>query len=508
VNPDRPLPKRWMPFDADGSTPGTQAGWGGMSGAGVVLADGRLAGLVTTAEAGHQQRRLYVVPFADVLVQSGKIARALAAVLAGPVVVEVRDAPLYRDVLLDGCLAPDGFPVLTGEAGYKAFGVKPAGVVGEPDFLDYVPRDTDHKLREGLQTAQAEHRMLVVVGGSAGGKSRSTAEAARLLLPGHRLLCPRQASLGRLRELPMADLGPALVWLDDAERYEERAFGDTVERLLRSGVTVVATIRRSELEAKMPKGDLRNPFGEALADTELVVEVAWPVIWNDQERQRVSEHVNYPALLDWVAAGHSPSAWAVAGPALQDRLRDAEADDERPARYALVRAVLDWYRTGIAQPVPLATATDLLEASLPGGAEAAEIEDALRWGLESVVGASRTTRQSLLAKTATADAVTVHDYIQDADTKTATGPVADVVWVAALADAASDDARFAIGVAAAVQDNTAIAAEGWLPLAGRGHTDAMFNLGVVLSEGDPGQARQWYERAAEDGNRDGHRHQQ
>jgi hypothetical protein len=26
VNPERPLPRRWMPFDAEGSTPGTQAG--------------------------------------------------------------------------------------------------------------------------------------------------------------------------------------------------------------------------------------------------------------------------------------------------------------------------------------------------------------------------------------------------------------------------------------------------------------------------------------------------
>ena len=502
VNPERPLPRRWMPFDAEGSTPGTQAGWGGMSGAGVVLADGRLAGLVAAAEAGHQQRRLYVVPLADVLAQSGRIAGAFAAALADPVVVEVRDAPLYRDVLQDGCLGPDGMPLLVREASLKAFGVKPAGVPGEPTFLGYVPRDTDRKLRDGLQTAQSGRRMLLVVGGSAGGKSRSAAEAAQQLLPGHQLLCPRQASLGRLRELPMADLGPALVWLDDAECYEERAFGDTVERLLRLGVIVVATIRRSELEARKPKGDLRNPFGEALADTELVMEVAWPVIWNGQERQRVTEHVRYPALLDWVAAGESPSAWAVAGPALQGQLRGAEADDERPARYALVRTVLDWYRTGIAHPVPLATASRLIQTYLPSEAEPAEFESALQWGVESVLGAARATSQSLLAISPAADAVTVHDYIQDAYARTTTSPVADAVWMAALHDAASDDARFAIGVAAALQANTVIACNSWLPLASRGHTDAMFNLGVVLSERDLDQARQWYRRAAEAGNSD------
>ena len=239
------------------------------------------------------------------------------------------------------------------------------------------------------------------------------------------------------------------MWLDDVERYDERAFRDTVERLLRSGLVVVATIRRSELEARKPKGDLHNPFGEALTDTELVVEVDWPVIWNDQERKRVAEHVRYPALLAWVAAGKSPSAWVVAGPALQDRLRDAEADDERPARYALARTVLDWYRTGIAQPMPLAAATSLLQAYLPDEAEPAEIEDALEWGLESVTGASRRTKQSLLTKTPPADALAVHDYIQDADARASARVVADAVWLAALDEAASEDARFAIGVAAA-----------------------------------------------------------
>jgi hypothetical protein len=392
--------------------------------------------------------------------------------------------------------------VLVSDANYKAFGVKPAGVPGEPDFLDYVPRDPDQKLHGALHTAQAGRRMLLVVGGSAGGKSRSAAEAARLRLPGHRLLCPRQTSLGRLQELPAADLGPALVWLDDVERYDERAFRDTVERLLRSELVVVATIRRSEFQARKPQGDLHNPFGEALIDTEFVVQVDWPVIWNEQDRKRVAEHVSYPALLAWVAAGKSPSVWIVAGPALQDRLRDAEADDERPARYALIRTVLDWYRTGIAQPMPLSAATSLLQAYLPDEAEPAEIEDAVQWGIESVTGASRSTKQSLLTKTPPSDALAIHDYIQDVDARASARDVADAVWLAALDEAASEDVRFAIGVAASIQGNTAIASKSWLPIANRGISTAMFNLGVLLKDNDPDQARHWWQRGAEAGDSD------
>jgi TPR repeat protein len=114
VNPERPLPRRWMPLDVEQSTPGIQAGWGGMSGAGIVLGDGRLAGLVVAAESGHQQRRLYVVPLYDVLAGSGRIAEALAAALEGPAVIEAKDAPHYRDVLRDSCLTPEGAPILAG----------------------------------------------------------------------------------------------------------------------------------------------------------------------------------------------------------------------------------------------------------------------------------------------------------------------------------------------------------------------------------------------------------
>ena len=493
---DRQLPERWMPLDVDGATPGSPAGWGGMSGAGVILPDGRLVGIVVGAEAGHQSRRLYVVPLAQALAQSAPVARALSAALGGAVVVQARDAQLYADVMTAECLGPNGAPASVGEAGLKAFGVKAAGISSEPPFLDYVPRDGDQELRDGLLRALAGDRMLLVVGGSAGGKSRSAAEAARELLGGRSLLCPRQTSLERLRELPVDNLLPALVWLDDVERYDGQALRDTAEWLLRRGIAVVATIRRTELHTRMPKGDLRDPLYEVLSDRELVVEVTWPVTWNEAERGRVSQHVRYPPLLRWVAAGNSPSAWIVAGPALEDRLRDAKADDERPARYALARAVLDWHRTGIAQPCPVTTATGLLQARLTGESEPAEIEDAFSWAIESVTGATRTTKQSLLAKTADKSAVTAHDYVQDADAKAGSPAIPHAVWSEALRQAATRGSRSSIGLAAALQGNTSIAMKAWLPLARQGSPSAMRNLGILLQSSDPVQARRWYEKAA------------
>ena len=186
-------------------------------------------------------------------------------------------------------------------------------------------------------------------------------------------------------------------------------------------------------------------------------------------------------------------------PALQNRLRDAEGDDERPARFAVVRIVLDWYRTWIARPIPSALVRGLLRAYLPYDAAPAEIEEALQWACESVVGAGRLTSQSLLAKTPTGDAITVHDYIQDADAENR-GELFPTWCGRRRSMRPPPVARSAVGYAASLQGNTHIASEAWLQLAIDGDTDIMFNLGVMFADSDPGQARRWYEKAAEAGN--------
>ncbi len=248
------LPLRSMPLDVEGATPAASVGWGGMSGAGVILGDGRLVGIVVGAERNHEQRRLRVVPLADVLVQSADVAEALLAVLGSRVFAEARDAPVYREILRAESLGRDGLPTLVRDAELNAFGVESVGIPHEQRFLSYVPRDHDADLRTALAKAQNEGRMLLVVGGSAAGKSRSAAEAIRALLSDHRLLCPRQTSLGRLTELHIADLSPALVWLDDVERFDER----TSEKrwissvVLESWSRARSGVRNSRRECKRP----------------------------------------------------------------------------------------------------------------------------------------------------------------------------------------------------------------------------------------------------------------
>jgi len=470
-----------------------------MSGAGVILPSARLVGIVVAAESEYQQRRLFVVPLAEVLDGSSPVADAVRSVSGGEVVIEAPQASRNRAILQDGCLGADGLPLHVARARLEAFGVKPADIADEPPFLEYVPRDGDANLRTDMERARSVHQMLLVVGGSAGGKSRSAAEAARQLFGDYRLLCPRSTALVRLADLDVNELDQSLVWLDDVERYDELTFQDSITRLLETGVFVVGTIRRSVLESIMPKGDLRNPMGDALMNANLVRQLPWSTRWTENERRRVGEHVTNASLLRWVAAGNSPSTWVVAGPSLLGKLRLAQANDEKPARFALVRAVLDWYRTGIAQPIPRATATGFIPLYVVDDLRSGDLEDSFQWALEPIMGDSHRSAQALLSAD-DADRITVHDYVQDADNQILRQPVPGPVWAAAVDSATSDDQRFAVGLAAAYQGNLSMGQNTWVPLAETGDTDAMANLLLILKDSDPGEARRWGVAAAQAGN--------
>jgi len=415
-HPQRVLPQRWMPFDVDTATPGTQEGWGGMSGAGVVLPDGRLAGIVVTAESAHQERRLYLVALADVVQHGEGFAAALAELAGRPVEVQVLEAPQYRAVLQADCLGADGMPLRVAEVDdLGVFGVKPADIAGEPTYLEYVPRDDDDLLRDALASAVQERCMLLVVGDSAAGKSRSTAEALKFALPRFRLLQPRPTALAGVLNLPLSELGSAVVWLDDAERYMQADFAEWLTALLDADVAVVGTIRRAVLENLTPPGDIREPAGEALRNKKRVKRHNWKLKWSEEEKSRVARHADNAALLEQVASGVPLGVWCVAGPLMIDRLEQAKDNEDLPCRYGLVRSVLAWYHTGVNRPMPMEIALRHLGrmAELLLEPDEAEIQDAVDWATAGVIGQGRATRHSILSRSADTGDLKAHDYLLD-----------------------------------------------------------------------------------------------
>jgi TPR repeat protein len=502
VAPRPGLPREWMPLDADTSTPGEQAGWRGMSGAGVVLPDpdGWLVGIVVAAEGAHQQRRLCVVPLAAALTQSTSLAAATAAVTGAPVIPRVRAAPLYGRLLYPESLGADGAPLRLGEVSDRGvFGVKPVDLAGEPTYLNYVPRDDDDRLTQALGEATATKRMLLLVGDSGSGKSRSAAQAAGDVFPAHRLLRPVEHQLPELPELPLADLGLALVWLDDIEKYAAHAaLRAILKRLLDAGVGIIGTVRRKELQALTVTGEIRNPAGEALTDQRLVHRLDWKRDWSQPERDRTAQHVTNLLARQAVAAGIPLGVWAVAGPQLVHQLDDARGNEDNPCQFALVRAVLDWYRTGLTIPIPQPVAIDLLNAYLDQRASDEDITDAISWCTHPIDVGGRRARYSLLMFQHDQSLV-INDYVQDHDRRHDPPPVPDPTWSAALANAPDDDSIFGVGIAAYEAGRVATAQIAMRTLANAGHTGAMYNLGLLLKEQEPAAARHWYERAANAG---------
>ena len=504
VNPERALrPGRWMPLDVTTATPGTQAGWGGMSGAGVILPDGRLIGVVVTAEAEHQQRRLYLVPLAPLLERAAGFAEAWAERTGRRETAQARNAALWTTLLDARCVGQDGVPAPIGVLeDLGAFGVKVADVPGEPPYLHYVPRDDDRELRAALDRAVHERRMLLVVGMSAAGKSRSAAEAVRNRLPDHRLVRPDPGKLADLANAPLAELRPAVVWLDDVETYAHVAFRSTLARLVDAGVLVVGTIRQAQMKELDKPGDVRDPTGDALSDQTLVERQMWQAAWSPAERARTADHVSSDELLTAVANDTPLGAYCVAGPKLVQRLKDARADEENPWGFALVRTVLDWYRTGITDPMPTGEARRLAAILLnaDNGLEPDELDEAFNWATTPEFKAPRgTRRQALLTEDPRAKTLTIHDYVLDHDQRTTAPDVPDRVWESAL-NYPTEEQRFTIGVTAARAGKTHHSAAAFEPLAEAGNTGAMFNLGVLVAEGEPEVARRWYEQAAEAGN--------
>lgn len=499
VNPARELPHRWMPFDADTAPPDEQAGWGGMSGAAVVLEDMRIVGVVVTAETGHDERRLYVVPVADALEHADGFATALSAMTGQMERSEARDAPKYQAVLQRASLGKDGLPFRLRDLDeLSVLGVKRVDLLFDSPYLDYVTRDGDETLRDQLVEAIQSGRMLLVVGASASGKTRSAARMATDLLGDRRVLVPRPGMLADVLRLPLGDLGPAVVWLDDVQVFAHSAMRDTLERLLREQLAVIGTIRRAELENLAPPGDIRNPAGEPLTDSSLVQRVNWHLEWSDAERARLAHHVVDEALLDAAARGIPVGVYCVAGPKLIERLGDAKEDEERPFRYRLVRTVIDWYRTGIAQPIPRTEAIRLTFDSAGGevAAGADVVEDALDWAGARVVGTGSSAAQALIILDESSGMLTVHDYVLDEDRRTDPPPIDDSVWLSAL-DRSVGNWRFNVGVAAHQAGKVDIARRAMSALADDGNPLAMNNLGVLLEDSDRETALFWYELAAD-----------
>ena len=524
VMPNRTLPPRWLLLDIDTAPPLRQDQWAGMSGAPVVLADGRLAAIVL--EVSAQTRQLFVIAISDVVAHADGFHGQLDRLAGVGTVVEVRDAPRYREALMIDSLEGSGRPKrVDGQDSLAAFGVKRAVTDEHGGFLTYVTRDADRPtttangrpapglrnvLRAAAQGAPDDavgHRVVLVEGSAATGKSRSAAEAAIAELGPRRLLrpIPGASALQLIRDWPVEKLGDAVVWLDDVEVYAEPGLGETFRRLLAAGAVVVATIRTEQLKALTDTGDLQNPAGVALSDHSLVVQLHWNKNWSQTERAGAQDVLQTANAKQAVADGTPLGVWAIAGPELLDKYDRIQHDDDHPEQMALVRAILDWYRTGYTRGIPRTVLTEVLESDANRGAygdadgyQSGEIDAAVDQLGRPLFGTVRDGIMLLIPEN-NGDILKIHDYIRDAD---ATTPreIPRVMWLAAVTHATDRETVYGVGYAAYQAGVFEVIQPKFELMARQGDTDAQNNLGVMLQEpGDLGEAETWLRRAAETG---------
>jgi uncharacterized protein len=509
-------PEALVPFDVDASVPDDAALWRGISGAGVRDEYGRLIAVAVKAHPDRQQRRLFVVPVAS-LAEDPAFAGAAVDLGLDPV-VEHRLAAVWRRNVDRRALTDAGVPATAGDVtDIGVFGVHTAVADDTRGgrLPAYLPRQCDADLDAACDEAVARRGLLVlVVGDSAAGKSRSGAEAVHRhpLLRARPLVVPLlDGGLSRL--LDAVSLDGTLVWLDDLDKHVARGLDTaTLRRLLdQYDAVVVATIRASELQAR--GSDLSDPVWELLNDAVRVHRIEIDAALRDTELAAAREQFTDRALLEALDRGIGLGEWLLAGPRLEDKLLR-----EKGPRRTLLDTVVAWYRTGLKQPLPEADLRRLWVANLDSDLRqlleqriASDQErmfrDACAWACKPL-----TTRplyeQALIAEQR--DGYVANDYVVDRVVKRADRPpVLASVWRLAT-DIARESFIVDNGVRlwnvglAAYRENApdhAITAMG--ALASADDPNAMFNVGVLLQQrGDPGalaEAETWWRRAAHHG---------
>jgi Tfp pilus assembly protein PilF len=313
--------------------------------------------------------------------------------------------------------------------------------VGEnEDAQPYIARDVDAKLDRAL----GRDLFVVVRGASKAGKSRTAFEA--IVRRGDPLVLAARKGAAIADIALNSDLlpsGPAVVWLDKLDGYVRAGLFDTVIRDLlldRGELTIVGTIEDSAWDLIVnADGHEKGSYeaGDVLRSAS-IVRVGQA---SADELQRAREL--YPAEVFEPSIG----AHFVAARALRDRYLAAN-----PPLTAIVRAVVDWQRTGTSTPIPR-RALESLYVHYLDGAEAGDLfEQGIAWANEADGSGARLLDSRGWPK----PEYSVPDHIVDWLTKTGQATIRDEAWEIAIENADADAALAIGGRALELHDREAL----------------------------------------------------
>ncbi|WP_310168132.1 bifunctional trypsin-like peptidase domain-containing/SEL1-like repeat protein [Arthrobacter sp. BE255] len=490
-----------------------QSPWAGMSGAVVVSADNRILGVVRHHNRPEGAGTLALTPVGaiDLLPEPDQAAfwEALRVTDPDRLPLLPRGQPVEPLVGLAEPLAGNNeLPLIENLDPYQ-LGATPSRYGRKNSFGQhdqYVPR-THENVDARVEAALEPGRMVLIVGPSKAGKTRTAFHAMLARWPQAALLGPTPPALASLARHPRLanSSDPLIVWLDDLQRYltgvpEPLTPALLTSLLARNGPTmVIATLRTEE------RTRLVRDTGELTRDARRVLEEATQVKLgptSDHLEEQVAARAFYP---DEDLSVFGLAEQLAGAPALLEQYLDAR--HTAPVVHAIILTAVDWVRVGIPWPVPemdlSALALQTLEAKFGIIISPKKIRKKIAEVATPPVGAGRVAALATMLLPDRSSGYLPFSYLVASDDGQGgePRPIPEEFWSRALERVDPYDA-FSIGFAAYERNDSNVAIYAFKLAADSGNIAAMVNLGVLLTNlepPDPVGARTWYEKAADAG---------
>ena len=255
-----------------------------------------------------------------------------------------------------------------------------------PELPAYVPRDLDPDLRKRIQTRSKQGGLVLLVGGSSAGKTRTLAEAVQHELPDWWLLHP--STTEAINAFAAAPMSHTVIWLDELQDYlgsPVALSAGTMRDLITARTVVVATLWRTEYADRIAPPEPGQPDTHAndrhLLDLADVVQIPDTFSGGELDRaeDRAGEDPRIRVALDNPDAGVTQVL--AGGPQLVERWNNAD-----PYARAVLTAAVDAVRLGVRSPLP----GGWLQQAAPGYCDGVERAQApADWFEQSLAYATR-----------------------------------------------------------------------------------------------------------------------
>ncbi|WP_090944591.1 tetratricopeptide repeat protein [Nonomuraea jiangxiensis] len=356
----------------------------------------------------------------------------------------------------------------------------------------YVPRDHDRLLRHVLDSP--EHPTLVMlVGTSSTGKTRSAYEAVASRLPDWTLRHPLHAT-DLLAILEEGVEPRTVLWLNESQIYFEGDQGEAaaaeVRRLLTvtSDVVAIGSMWPEYWFAytRTPRPGTPDPHHQVRALLENATKISVPDAFTPTEltnaRQIAERDSRVATALTALDSGYGVTQTLSGGPDLMSRWQDAPD----PYKRAVVNAAIDARRLGHLGPLSAGLLRELSAASLNGPQRAAAapgwFEDSLgyaceplRGGISLLTGTSRTANR--------VEGYVLADFIdQQGRAARRCSPVSDEMWGALAVHTGDADDLERLGASASRRGRYPQALALWRASFARGRLSAWSPLWQLLGQ--------------------------